>query len=183
MIFTAQGTPYIRMGDEFGHTQKGNNNPYNQDNANNWLNWKLTSFGKDLLDYSKQLIAFRKQGQAILSQSGPVALMDTLSCGYPDVSYHGEHPWQADLSAYQAYAGILFYGAYGASKNSGESDTTRCDNYYIIYNLHWDSHTFDLPKLKNAGPWQQVLFTGNEDIEVGEAVELPGRSILILKCR
>lgn len=181
MIFTAQGTPYIRMGDEFGHSQKGNNNPYNQDNATNWVNWKLTNAGKDLLDFTKRLIAFRKQGQAILSQRGPVALMDTLSCGYPDVSYHGEHPWQADLSAYQSFAGILFYGAYGASKEGGEEKGK--DSYYIIYNLHWDAHNFDLPKLKNAGAWEQVLFTGSEEVKIGDNVVVPGRSVLILKCK
>jgi len=173
LIFTAQGTPYIRMGDEFGHSQKGNNNPYNQDNAVNWINWKLSAQGKDLLEYTRKLIAFRKKGQSLLSRNHPVSLMDTMGCGYPDVSYHGEHPWQADLSAYQSYAGILYYGEYGAGDK---------DSYYIIYNLHWDNHEFDLPKLKNGSAWQQVLFTGSEKLEMGESISMPGRSILILQC-
>ena len=35
----SQGTPMLAAGDEFGHTQQGNNNPYCQDNPTTWLDW------------------------------------------------------------------------------------------------------------------------------------------------
>ncbi|MFO1020635.1 MAG: hypothetical protein U0903_08060 [Planctomycetales bacterium] len=41
-LFLSQGVPMIRSGDELGHTQRGNNNAYCQDNEINWLNWDLT---------------------------------------------------------------------------------------------------------------------------------------------
>ena len=40
MLFTAQGTPLILAGDEFGNSQSGNNNPYCIDNETTWLEWK-----------------------------------------------------------------------------------------------------------------------------------------------
>lgn len=47
-------------GDEFGRTQKGNNNAYCQDNEISWLNWNLLDSHKGLYEFTKNLIAFRK---------------------------------------------------------------------------------------------------------------------------
>jgi glycogen operon protein len=39
LLMLSNGTPMFRAGDEFMNTQRGNNNPYNQDNETTWLNW------------------------------------------------------------------------------------------------------------------------------------------------
>ena len=39
LLFFSNGIPMFRLGDEFLHTQRGNNNPFSQDNATSWLNW------------------------------------------------------------------------------------------------------------------------------------------------
>ncbi|MFZ2651905.1 MAG: glycogen debranching enzyme GlgX, partial [Burkholderiaceae bacterium] len=55
----AQGTPMLAAGDEFGHTQGGNNNPYCQDNATTWIAWdKLDA---DLLAFTERVLALRRQ--------------------------------------------------------------------------------------------------------------------------
>lgn len=41
MLFLGLATPMLLAGDEFGRTQKGNNNAYCQDNASTWLDWSL----------------------------------------------------------------------------------------------------------------------------------------------
>lgn len=89
MLFLAQGTPLIFMGDEFGNSQKGNNNPYCQDNDTTWLNWKNLNSNKEIFSFMKKLIAFRKE-HGELHQKMPLRMMDYKSCGYPDLSYHGE---------------------------------------------------------------------------------------------
>ncbi|HEX7785911.1 MAG TPA: glycogen debranching protein GlgX, partial [Methylomirabilota bacterium] len=38
-LILSRGTPMLLAGDEFGHTQRGNNNAYCQDNAISWLEW------------------------------------------------------------------------------------------------------------------------------------------------
>lgn len=38
-LFFSDGTPMLLAGDEFGHTQSGNNNVYCQDNPLSWLDW------------------------------------------------------------------------------------------------------------------------------------------------
>ncbi len=55
----AQGTPMLAAGCEIGHTQRGNNNPYCQDNEISWLDW--THADADLVDYVAHLVALRKE--------------------------------------------------------------------------------------------------------------------------
>ncbi|MGB4359591.1 MAG: glycogen debranching protein GlgX, partial [Rhodoferax sp.] len=57
----AQGTPMLCAGDELGHTQGGNNNPYCQDNATTWIDWSAAN--TDLLAFTQHLVALRHQLQ------------------------------------------------------------------------------------------------------------------------
>ncbi|MBX7065984.1 MAG: isoamylase [Parachlamydiales bacterium] len=57
-LFLSQGIPMFHMGDEYGHTRKGNNNPYGQDNEINWFLWNKLDEKK--LNFISSLIAFRK---------------------------------------------------------------------------------------------------------------------------
>lgn len=54
-LFLSQGIPMLLMGDEYGHTRKGNNNPYVQDNETNWFLWK----SQKITPFIASLIAFR----------------------------------------------------------------------------------------------------------------------------
>ena len=60
LLFLSNGTPMFRAGDEFMHTQGGNNNPYNQDNAVGWINWDQLHANLDMFRFFKLMIAFRK---------------------------------------------------------------------------------------------------------------------------
>ena len=59
MLLLAQGTPMLAAGDELGHTQGGNNNPYCQDNEITWIDWSRAD-GK-LIDYSAHVLALRRR--------------------------------------------------------------------------------------------------------------------------
>jgi glycogen operon protein len=61
LLLLANGTPMFCAGDEFMHTQGGNNNPYNQDNETTWLNWELLQANRDVFRVFQQMIAFRKR--------------------------------------------------------------------------------------------------------------------------
>ncbi len=151
MLFLAQGTPLIFMGDEFGNSQKGNNNPYCQDNDTTWLNWKNINSNKEIYSFMKKLIAFRKE-HGELHQKMPLRMMDYKSCGYPDLSYHGEFPWKPDTTAYSRQLGMMYCGRYG------EEGTEKQDEFlYVAYNLHWEPHEFVLPRLPKDKKWKTVL--------------------------
>ncbi|HEY0791082.1 MAG TPA: isoamylase, partial [Chthoniobacterales bacterium] len=60
LLMLANGLPMFAAGDEFLHTQQGNNNPYNQDNEITWLNWDRLRLNTDFFRFCKLMIAFRK---------------------------------------------------------------------------------------------------------------------------
>ena len=62
-LFVAQGSPQLLAGDEFGHSQHGNNNAYCQDNAGSWLDWEKADAG--LIDFVAGLIALRSRYPAL----------------------------------------------------------------------------------------------------------------------
>ena len=88
LLFLAQGTPCMLAGDEFGNSQKGNNNVYCQDNPIGWTDWRGLEKKKELHDFVKELIAFRKS-HPILTPERELQGIDLSCCGVPDVSYHG----------------------------------------------------------------------------------------------
>lgn len=147
LLLMAQGTPCLLAGDEFANTQKGNNNVYCQDNETSWLNWgKIKSQG-ELLDYVKELIAFRKK-HPVFHRAELLLGMDQTACGIPDVSYHGEDAWQAPSEIASRQLGIFYCG-------SGMKD----DECFVAYNMHWLTHSFALPTLGKNKKWYQVIET------------------------
>jgi isoamylase len=57
-LVLSQGTPMLLAGDEMGHSQRGNNNAYCQDNDTSWLDWD--GMDADMLGFTRRLIQFRK---------------------------------------------------------------------------------------------------------------------------
>lgn len=153
MMLLGQGTPMILAGDEFGNSQSGNNNPYCQDNAITWLDWKQLQGNREIFDYVKKLIAFRKE-HPVLHQGKELHLFDTLSCGMPDLSIHGTQAWRSDFSYYSRMLALLFYGEY-----QKREDGTPDDSIYIIFNMYWESKSFDLPQLPDGREWYPAIET------------------------
>jgi glycogen debranching enzyme len=58
-VLLSQGTPMLAAGDEMGHSQAGNNNPYCQDNDITWIDWSRPD--ADLLAFTQHLVALRRR--------------------------------------------------------------------------------------------------------------------------
>ena len=58
-LLLSQGTPMLAAGDEIGHSQQGNNNPYCQDNPLTWIDWSGADAG--LLQFTRRALALRRQ--------------------------------------------------------------------------------------------------------------------------
>lgn len=155
MTFT-QSTPLIFMGDEFGNTQYGNNNPYCLDNKTTWLDWKELEKNQELYQFWKTMINLRKE-HPILRPEKKLRIMDYIACGYPDLSYHGQNAWRAQLESYYRHVGIMYCGKY-AKKDRFEDD----DFFYLACNMHWEKHELALPKLPRGLMWQEFVTTGEE---------------------
>jgi len=59
-LFLSQGVPMLQAGDEFGRTQRGNNNAYCQDNEISWVDWHLRAVNQDLLRFVQLLARLRR---------------------------------------------------------------------------------------------------------------------------
>ena len=67
-LLLSHGTPMILAGDEFGRTQRGNNNAYCQDNEISWVDWRWDDRAEALIDFTKRLAALRRR-YPVLRQS------------------------------------------------------------------------------------------------------------------
>ena len=158
LVFLSQGTPLLLSGDEFGNSQSGNNNSYCQDNEVSWLNWNQCNTNRDIYEFTKHIIAFRKQHPVFSSPAEP-RVMDYLACGYPDVSYHGVRTWHPEFENFRRQLGILYCGEYG-KKADGSSD----NYFFIAYNMHWEPHSFALPKLPGKFCWHVAIDTSAHEV-------------------
>lgn len=174
MLLLTQSTPLIFMGDEFGNTQNGNNNPWCQDNVVGWLDWGLQKRNGEILEFWKQAVAFRKE-HPILHQEKQLRLMDYISCGYPDLSYHGESAWRPHMDGHGRHVGIMLCGKYA------EIDKGRTDDFiYIAMNMHWESHRLALPKLPKGMCWRMAFATAEtEEIQESVAEENPDSGVAV----
>ena len=187
LLFLSQGTPVLLAGDEFGNSQNGNNNAYCQDNEISWLNWNLNKWDQALLDFVKHVIAFRKAHPVFHMKQEP-RVMDYLACGHPDISYHGVNAWQPEFENFRRQIGILYCGAY-AKKPNGEND----DFFFVIFNMHWEPHSFALPNLPKNLVWSLAFDTSDSAAggyyEEGQKRQIlnqknymvPSRSVLVFQ--
>ncbi|MCR5584684.1 MAG: glycogen debranching protein [Lachnospiraceae bacterium] len=166
------GVPMLLAGDEFGNSQKGNNNTWCQDNETGWVNWDRSTLSRELQKFVKELLELRKEHRLF---HNPVSLseFDKTGCGMPEISLHGETPWMIDYQPYNRLAGIYFCGAAGKD----EID----DDFYIIYNMHWEKHDFRIPSPE--GEKFKLLISTDKDEKpdcTGGKVTLSPRTIMIL---
>lgn len=176
LMLLAQGTPCILAGDEFYNSQKGNNNVYCQDNPVGWVNWGRLAKNSGLYDFVKKMIAIRKEYKVFCPKE-EMQGMDTVGCGIPDVSYHGESAWRVPSEVSSRQLGVYYSG-----------EATGAEDCYVVYNMHWLSHTFALPALSKGKKWYILAGTdgiaeNEEPVKNQKRIEVKARTIMILAGR
>ncbi len=169
MLLLSQSTPLIFMGDEFGNSQKGNNNPYCQDNSVTWLDWRLVEKNREIWEFWKKLIEFRRQ-HPILHPERALRLMDSLACGYPDLSYHGQNAWRPQTENYFRHVGIMLCEKYAPDGGDGL--------LYLAVNMHWESHELALPRPPKGTCWKEVFSTEDREEISEKGLESPGEELV-----
>lgn len=174
VLMTSRGTPMFLAGDEFCNTQFGNNNAYCQDNEVSWLDWRLLEEHQDIYQFYRYLIHFRKR-HVVLHGKCKRAL-----CGLPEVSLHGEQPWNP---SYESGSGVI------AAMMAGYDERRRRDDIvYIAVNAYWETVNITLPELPGDLQWAVEVNTGVEGHEIREVpvrldtkqVCIGARSVMIL---
>ena len=167
-LLLSQGIPMILMGDEIGHTRKGNNNPYTQDNEINWFDWKIKKHNDSMFQFVSSLIDFRKRHPILRKKH---------FLKEEDIIWHGHTPNQPDWKPHSRF--IAF--------------TLNDDHLlYVAFNADFHPAQVSLPLLPEKQRWKQIINTkeawdshhlnANDDgPSIGPIVEMSPYSALIAK--
>ncbi len=146
ILLLSQGVPMLLSGDEFLHSQKGNNNGYCQDNPLSWLNWDLLERNGDIFRFVQMMIALRKRHASIMRRrflTGNTVPGKNL----PDITWHGVElempPWR------DPNARVLAYTLAGLEEDEAD--------LYVVFNMSGRDVSMPLPP---AGLWCLALDTG-----------------------
>jgi glycogen operon protein len=187
-LFLSQGVPMIVAGDEISKTQRGNNNPYCQDNEISWMDWKRAD--KDLLVFTQKLIQFRHRhgvfcrrrwfkGQPIKG----VGLED-IQWFKPDGAQMSEENWKQDYAKSLA----IYLNGRGIKSVGTKGEIIIDDSFYIIFNAFHGPLSFSLPGRKYGDTWMKVIDTSEGYIseegihfKAEDEIKVEGRSVVVLK--
>jgi isoamylase len=177
ILLLSRGIPMIVGGDEVFRSQKGNNNPYCQDNEISWLDWTLVNKNSELLRFCCGMIRFRKMHATVRRDQFFNGSVNER--GLKDVSWHGtklNRPGWDDAGA-RALAMTL-------AGFDGD------DDLHVMFNMFWDSLDFELPAVRGRH-WCLAADTAqpspHDMADPGSELDMPGnthrvepRSIVIL---
>ena len=145
VLMSSRGTPMFLAGDEFGNTKFGNNNSYCQDNITSWLDWRMLEKNKDLFEFFKFMIAFRKKHPVIHKQ------LPTSVCGMDPIHTHNLNAEETDIPRDARTFCVSFAGY---DKEKGKDDLI-----YVAVNTFWEDVTITLPNLHRRGAWHLSVNT------------------------
>jgi glycogen operon protein len=137
ILMLSNGTPMFCAGDEFLTTRKGNNNPYNQDNEINYLDWDLLKANEDVFRFFQGMIAFRKSHPSIARSQ----------YWREDVAWYGSSGKDPDFSSSGQTLAYCLHGA-----------RLRDDDLYVMVNGGDKDVQFQIQEGR-AGDWLLVADT------------------------
>ena len=98
-------------------------------------------------------------------------MTDSLSCGFPGISYHSSSAWYGELDGQNRKIGVMYCGKYA------DED----ELIYIAYNMHWMEHTFALPALPGGYRWNVALDTSEwRLLPDSRQVQVSSRTVIVL---
>lgn len=189
-LFLSQGIPMIVYGDEMERTQKGNNNGYCQDNETSWINWDFPKEKEELLDFTRQLIFFRRkhpvfrrrkwfQGRPIYGKT----ISDIAWYNY-DGSEMGEEEWNSGFAKSMA----VFLNGQEIPRVNAQGQRIMDESFLVIFNAYWEMLEFSLPEVMKHQEWQVVIDTKEPSfVQDGpvytddKKVPVTGRSVVVLR--
>ena len=171
VLLTSRGIPMLLSGDEFANTQYGNNNAYCQDNEISWLDWNQLERYRDLYDYARRLIAFRKAHPVLRADGYDFSHNGT---GYPELSFHGTQAWNLDEHS----PGLSF--AYMYAEDHVRYCTERDAFIYVAVNAYWETQHYGLPILPEGFQWRLAFESHDVSTDVNDERPLEDQSGIVL---
>jgi isoamylase len=176
-LLCSRGPAMFFAGDEFCNTQFGNNNAYCQDNIISWLDWSRLEEFKEIHDFVRHMIQFRKEHPILRKMTKP------SSCQFPEISVHNGTPFNASTDYKTKLIGIMYAGR--------NEEDTEDDIVFYCMNAYWEPLVMQLPVLPNGKHWHvdtntnAEYFDGEDFTEKTEllgvnTIRVPARTTIIL---
>lgn len=176
-LLCSRGPAMFFAGDEFCNTQFGNNNAYCQDNIISWLDWSRLEEFKEIHDFVRHMIQFRKEHPILRKMTKP------SSCQFPEISVHNGTPFNASTDYKTNLIGIMYAGR--------NEEDTEDDIVFYCMNAYWEPLVMQLPVLPNGKHWHvdtntnAEYFDGEDFTEKTEllgvnTIRVPARTTIIL---
>ena len=162
-LLLSQGVPMLLGGDEIGRTQRGNNNPYCQDNDISWYNWALSDRDKAFLEFVRRLVELRKAHPELRRTAyltGSTSQEDTRDVvwWHPDGREMTSSDWRHSRAFGMQLSGVLL----------------------ILFNASSDDYRFQLPALKDGRHWTGRLEL--DSVALAAYVDLPASGVVVAAC-
>lgn len=180
ILMCSRGTPMFFSGDEFGNTKFGNNNSYCQDNEISWIDWSLLKKNKELFEFFKFMIAYRKKHPVIRKK------LDNAVCGMEGMHAHDVNADRMEVSQNAKTLAVSFAGY----------DRKKCkdDLVYVAVNAYWEEVRITLSNLANHGDWYlsvdtygdengKYCYEEGEEIRIDHEYVMKPRSIVVFTGR
>ncbi|WP_027210899.1 glycogen debranching protein GlgX [Burkholderia sp. WSM2232] len=185
-LLLSQGTPMLLAGDEFGRTQKGNNNAYCQDNEISWVDWEgidengqaLTEFVRNLTTLRHRLPVLRRSRFLTGEYNEALDVTDARWLS-PDGTDLTPEQW-ADPSM-RCFGLVIDGRAQASGIRRPASDAT----LLLVLNAHHDVVNFQLPDVPEGERWTCLLDTNMPvraelpQFSAGDEYQVTARSLLL----
>ena len=176
-LLCSRGPAMFFAGDEFCNTQFGNNNAYCQDNIISWLDWSRLEKFKEIHDFVRHMIQFRKEHPILRKMTKP------SSCQFPEISVHYGTPFNASTDYKTKLIGIMYAGR--------NEEDTEDDIVFYCMNAYWEPLVMQLPVLPNGKHWHVDTntnaeyfdgedFTAKTELLGVNTIRVPARTTIIL---
>lgn len=176
-LLCSRGPAMFFAGDEFCNTQFGNNNAYCQDNIISWLDWSRLEEFKEIHDFVRHMIQFRKEHPILRKMTKP------SSCQFPEISVHNGTPFNASTDYKTKLIGIMYAGR--------NEEDTEDDIVFYCMNAYWEPLVMQLPVLPNGKHWHVDTntnaeyfdgedFTAKTELLGVNTIRVPTRTTIIL---
>jgi len=175
-LVLSTGTPMIVAGDEFGRTQRGNNNAYCQDDPISWIDWELEPWQDELFDFARRLLRIRNEHPTFrqryffdgrpVSEGGP----EDLAWFGPDGTLLSDEAWH---SGETRSLGMFLAGAPLSDSNPTGHDSS----FLLLLNAAMEPVEFRLPDPPYGRRYRVILdgATGRIADDVPADSPKPGR--------
>jgi len=186
-LLLSQGTPMLLAGDEFGRTQRGNNNAYAQDNDISWLDWNLhdSEEGQSLVQFVRKLCDVRARYPVLRRNLFLTGTVDK-ELDIKDLTWINATGNEMTADEW-ADAGMKCFGMLmdGRARPTGVPQRGTDAAMLMVLNSHYDLVEFHLPPYPDGNRWELLVDTNVADAkpeysgESGDVYGVTSRSLVL----